>query len=108
MSGRDFNVFKTVDVASWQIVGSSSVGRKGLGVNTGVPPIPETMKSTAVGPAEVVLAVDGKRTLETEKLSFTLPSIMVRYLAITSAGTERASRRLLSFEALRTTEKRSC
>lgn len=74
-------------VADWQITGSSSVGRKGFGVNFGTPPTPEMIIDR---PSKVLVTAAG---------SLTLPSTIFKF----SCGTEFADRRRDSFDGVRTT-----
>lgn len=73
--------------ADWQITGSSRVGRKGFGVNFGTPPTPEMIIDR---PSIVLVTAVGSLASPWTKVKF-------------SCGAERADKREVSFDGVRTT-----
>ena len=62
---RSPRAVRTMLIASWQIVGSSKVGFRGLGLKIGGRPMPETMSSTTVFEVAFLPCDGGARVRET-------------------------------------------
>lgn len=90
-------------MASWQMVGSSKVGFRGLREKIGGRPMPEMMRSTHE--LALSLGLEGALSVrDTLRKSRTSPWTMVRCLSMVDWGTLRSRRRVWSFEDERDTE----
>lgn len=93
---------RMVLMASWQMVGSSKVGFRGLGEKIGGRPMPEMMRSTHE--LAFSLGLEGGLSVrDTLCKSRTSPWMMVRCLSMVDWGTLRSRRRVWSFEDERDT-----
>lgn len=94
-------------MASWQMVGSSKVGFRGLRVKIGGRPMPEMMRSTvglALSLVFLLVLEEGARVWDTLCESRTSPWMMVRWASMMDWEILRSRRRVWSFEDERDTE----
>ena len=99
--GRLRKASRIAVMASWQMVGSSKVGFRGLGEKFGGRPMPEIIRGTVV--FVLPLLAGGERVLETLPASRMSPSMMVRWVSMADWGIPRSSSRVWSLEVERLT-----